>query len=230
MAKIKELPKLERPREKAIRYGISSLSNEELLAILLRTGTKDSSALDVAHKLNSGSRGLNNLFLMPYESLTDVRGVGPSKALILAACFELSKRYQRSFYGDSGKVNDEDIYQRYINRLLHEEKEVLIIVILNQRLEIIYEEEIYSGGDSLLLCSPSEIVKKVIRHHGKNFYLIHNHPSGDYHPSKNDCYTTDEIVRLAKRVDIELIDHLVVGNAGYYSIRKIIEVKNPPNL
>lgn len=196
VAKIKELPKLERPREKAIRYGIESLSNEELLAILLRTGTKEESALDVAHKLNSGSRGLNNLFQMPYASLLDVKGVGMSKALILSACFELSKRYQRTLFGDVGKVSAEEIYHRYINRLIHEEKEVLIIVILNNRSEIIYEEEIFSGGDDYLVYSPSEIVKKVILHNGKSFYLVHNHPSGTCRASDNDCYATEELVLI----------------------------------
>ena len=89
--KILELPKQERPREKAIRFGIETLSTEELLAILLRTGTKDVSALDLAYEMLSASHGLQNLLKKPYEALLDVRGIGPGKALILSACFELSK-------------------------------------------------------------------------------------------------------------------------------------------
>lgn len=219
MAKIKELPKLERPREKAIRYGIDSLSNEELLAILIRTGTKNESALDVAHTLNSESRGLYNLFQKSYQSLLETNGIGPGKALILSACFELSNRYHKSLYGDIGKVNEEQIYNRYKD-LSKENREIFVLIILNRRDEIIHEEKLYLGGEEMVYCSPLEIVKKVLLHQGKGFYVIHNHPSGDYHPSDNDVYLTSEMMRYSNRFHVILKDHIIISQDGYYSFNK----------
>lgn len=226
MIKIKQLPKNARPREKAIRYGIDSLSNEELLAILIRTGTKDESALDIAYKISHGNYGLNNLFQMTYESLLDIKGIGPSKALILSSCFELNRRYQTSLFGDKDKINTNDICHRYIDKLINEQNEIVILIILNKRKEIIYEEEIYSGGEDFVHYSPESIVKKVILHNGYGFYLIHNHPSGNPRPSDNDYYATNEIIRLSNRVGIKLIDHIIIGKSGYYSMKEIKECQN----
>lgn len=221
MAKIKELPLFERPREKALRYGIESLSNEELLAIILRTGTREISALDLAHKLNSESRGLNNLFHMPFQALLDINGIGPGKALILSSCFELCNRYLKTLSGEVGPVKLESLLSRYSLRMRSEEQELLILVTLNQRKEIIYEECLYKGSDVSVDCQPKEIVKKVLLHNGKSFYLIHNHPSGNYEPSTNDAFMTTEIVRLSKKVNIRLEDHIIIGTNGYYSFKEM---------
>ena len=219
LTRIKELPKLERPREKAIRYGIKSLSNEELLAILIGTGTAKESALDLAHRLNGENRGLVNLFNKSYRSLLETNGIGPSKALILSACFELSNRYQMSFYGDVGKVSNEEIYNRYKMRLAKEEREIFVLIILNRREEIIHEENLYLGGEESVYCSPLEIVKKVIYHQGKNYYVLHNHPSGDCHPSESDRYLTSEMLRYSQRFHVKLIDHIIIAKNGYYSFK-----------
>ena len=221
MAKIKELPKYERPREKALRYGIGSLSNEELIAILLRTGTKDSSALDLAHKLNSESRGLTNLFNMPYRAILDINGIGPGKALILSSCFELCSRYLKSLSGEAGPVNLDSLLRRYYLRLRNEDNETLTLITLNQRKEIIYEECLYKGNEISVDCQPEQIVKKVLFHNGKSFYLIHNHPSGNYQPSNSDAYMTTEIVRQSRKMDVKLEDHIIIGNNGYYSFKKM---------
>ena len=221
VAKIKELPKYERPREKALRYGIASLSNEELIAILLRTGTKEKSALDLAHKLNSESRGLANLFHMPFQALIDINGIGPGKALILSSCFELCSRYIKSLSGEMGPVDLKSLISRYSLRLKNEDSEMLILISLNQRKEIIYEECLYKGSDISVDCQPEQIVKKVLLHNGKSFYLIHNHPSGNYEPSSSDAYVTTEIVRYSRKMNIKLEDHIIIGKNGYYSFKNM---------
>lgn len=221
MAKIKELPKFERPREKAIRYGIENLSNEELLAIMLRTGTRDMSALDLAHKLNSESCGLTNLFHMPYQALLDINGIGPGKALILSSCFELCSRYLKTLSGEDGPVDLNSLINRYALKLKNEECEVLMLISLNKRKEIIYEECLYKGNDISVDCQPDQVVKKVLLHNGKSFYLIHNHPSGNHEPSTNDSMMTTEIVRRTRKVNITLEDHLIIGKDGYYSFKEM---------
>ena len=221
MAKIKELPKYERPREKALRYGIEQLSNEELLAILLRTGTRDKSALDLAHNLNSQTCGLTNLFHTPYQALLDINGIGPSKALILSSCFELCLRYLKTLSGEVGPVELKSLIRRYYLRLKNEEQEVLFLVTLNQRKEMVHEECLYKGNDISVDCQPNEIIKKVLLYNSKSFYLIHNHPSGNQDPSNNDALITTEIVRLSRKVDIKLEDHIIIGATGYYSFKNM---------
>ena len=224
LPKILDLPKQERPREKAIRYGIETLSNEEILAILLRTGTKDVSALDLAHDLYNQSHGLQNLLKQPFEALLDVRGIGPGKALILSACFELSKRYGMLSYYDTEIATSGYLYQRYIGKLSHSDQEQIILVILNTKKRIIHEEIIYRGSEDSVDCDPLLIVKNVILHKGKYFYIIHNHPSGNAQPSDADRVLTANIIATANTMRVILLDHIVIGSHGYYSFIEDIEV------
>ena len=217
MSKFRELPVLERPREKAMRYGLDSLSNEELLAILIRTGTKDESVLDIAHKVNRQSNGLANLFHISYEALLDINGIGPGKALILAACFELCNRYLRTFYGETGAVSSLDIYNRYAPKMRKTNKEGFVLAVLNRKKEIIHEEFLYLGSEFHVVCQPMEIIRKVILHKGSYFYILHNHPSGDCFPSKEDIDLTAQIISSANRVSVRMLDHVIVGDAGFYS-------------
>lgn len=217
VSKIKDLPTYERPREKAKQFGIESLSNEELIALLLGTGTKNLSVMEVAHNLLSDNHGLSNLFRKPYQALLDVKGIGPGKALVLSATFELSKRYLTTNSGDEIIENSEQIYHRYISRLKDLNNEVVMLVILNRRKRIIYEEIIFKGGEDRVGCSSGEIVKKVLIHGGKSFYLIHNHPSEIIEPSDFDRILTGNIEIEAKTLNINFVDHLIVSQNGFYS-------------
>ena len=218
------MPIQERPRDKAIRFGIETLSTEELLAILLRTGSKDVSVLDLSHALCSANNGLANLLKQPYEALLEVRGIGPGKALILSACFEISKRYGMLSYYDSEVVSNGYLYQRYIGKLAHSDQEQIVIVVLNSKKRIIHEEMIYQGSEQSVDCNPLEIVKKVILHKGKYFYLLHNHPSGNPQPSNADKVLTTHIIATANLMRVIMLDHIILGNRGYYSFVEDIEV------
>ena len=200
-----------------MRYGLDSLSNEELLAILIRTGTKDESVLDIAHKVNSQSNGLANLFNISYEALLDINGIGPGKALILASCFELCNRYLTSFYGETGAVSSLDIYNRYAQRMRKSGKESFVLAVLNRRKEIIHEEFLYIGSEYHVSCQPMEIIRKVILHKGTHFYLVHNHPSGECNPSKEDVDLTTSVMSAANRVCVRMLDHIIIGDTGFYS-------------
>ena len=226
IVKIKELEKNERPRERAIRYGIDKLSNEELLAIIIRTGWGDDSALDIAHTLNGQSHGLDNLFHKPYKALLDTKGIGPSKALTLKACFELCLRYVNYVNGETGKVELKDIYYRYKEKMKNSSVEIFILIVLNRKKEIIYEETIFSGGEHIVSCPLDEVVKKVIINNGKSFYVLHNHPNGDAYPSNADIYVTDELIRLAKKLKILMEDHLIFGDDEIYSFTLNEKLRN----
>ena len=202
-----------------MRYGLNSLSNEELLAILIRTGTKEASALDLAHEINKKSHGLSNLFHISYQALLDINGIGPGKALILSACFELCNRYLYTFHGESGIVSSLDVYNRYALKMRKISKEILVLLILNRKKEIIYEENLYLGSENHVTCQPTEIVKKVILHNGSYFYMIHNHPSGDYTPSPEDVDLTMQVIVTSNRVNVRMLDHIIIGDDGFYSFK-----------
>ena len=223
MGTIDQLPVLERPREKALRFGIKKLSNDELLAILLRTGVKGASALELANRVSAMSNGLINLFSKPYEALLDINGIGPGKALVLASCFELCHRIIESRDVSENKITSYDLFKRYQMRLAIEEREVFILVVLNRQRRIIYEEYMYRGNESGVNCDPTEVVKKVIKNNGTYFYIIHNHPSGNYKPSNEDLLLTHEIIRASNRVKVYALDHLIITSEGYYSFRSSCE-------
>lgn len=231
LSNFREIPVLERPREKAIRFGLDTLSNDELIAVLIGTGTKQESVLELAHKINSQSNGLSNLFNVPYEALLDINGIGPVKALILSACFELCNRYLKTFYGDSGTVSTLDIYNRYALKMRQKDKELFALVVLNRRRQIIHEEFLYVGSETHVACQPKEIIRKVMLHNGNYFYMIHNHPSGDCIPSKEDVNLTTQVKVLANQLSVRLLDHIIVGDTGFYSFSEYEEcVKLAPNL
>lgn len=217
LSKINHLPISERPREKALRFGLENLSNNELLAILIGSGYHDCSAIEVATRLLNQTNGLHKLFAMSYEEITSFKGVGPVTALRLKSCYELIRRYINFQYDFDVKNDIESLYQKHYANLKTLTQEVVVLVVLNYRKKIIYEETLYKGVEDSVLLNAKTIIKKVILHKGKCFYLIHNHPSGMILPSSDDMIATSEIFVEANRNNIIFLDHLIVGECGYYS-------------
>lgn len=223
LTNFKETPVYEQPREKALMFGIEKLTDEELLSLLLRTGTNNVSVLEVAHQLISDNHGLFNLFRKPYEALLDVKGIGPGKALLLSACFELSKRYETSrFMENEEEITTEKLYRRYVGKLSSLNYETMIIVILNNKKRVIHEETMYKGSEDAVVCQPFEIIKKVIMHNGKYYYIIHNHPSGNPLPSSDDSSLTAELYAGHRNLRIKFLDHIIIGKNGYYSFMEAL--------
>ena len=218
MNKIKDLPILDRPREKALRYGLDKLSNEELLALLIGFGGKDNSALDIAKTMLVDSHGLYYLAHKSIEELKEYKGISTAKALNLSAIFELFKRYQEKEYEMSEEmINAPFLYQKYISHLNEMPQETFILIVLDKRKQITYEITLYKGGNHKLSISYRNLFKQIIIHNGYYFYVIHNHPDGSLTPSKNDILFTSQLTRRCDNLDIVLLDHLIFTDRGYYS-------------
>ena len=218
MNKIKELPTLDRPREKALRYGINKLSTEELLALLIGSGGKDNSALDIAKNLLDSSKGLYYLAIKTVEELKEYKGISNAKALNLCAIFELVKRYQeKELELNEEEIDNAFLYAKYAPRLIESNQEILVLVVLDKRKLITHEITLYKGGNNKLSLSYREIFKQIIIHNGYYFYVIHNHPNSDLTPSKSDIIFTSELTRRCDKLDIVLMDHLIFTEKGYYS-------------
>lgn len=219
---IKKLPLEERPREKLIHYGQETLSNAELLAIILRTGTSNYSAIDLAHKIiekcPSDFSDINHLSL---KELCEIEGIGPSKACQILSSIEIGRRIQRANFKSKLKISSpEAIFSFFKSEIGHERVEKFIIVLLNTKNEIIKWEIISVGSLNASIVHPREVFNKAIKNSAAAIIAIHNHPSGHVAPSKEDLNVTMRLKEAGSIVGINLIDHIIIGKAQYYSFKE----------
>ena len=218
LSKIKSLPLLERPREKAFHYGVESLSDHELIAILIGSGTQNSSAIEIAFRMLQDNHGLYHLVQKPFSDLISTKGIGKVKAVKIIAAFEIAKRFN-SLKGTPSEepVSIDTIYQKYKNLTIYQNQESLYLIILNSYKKIVHEVNLYKGNENSVVCSWRQIVQQVLIHNGKYFYILHNHPSGDTSPSPQDIEFTSTLLRESKKLNIIMLDHLIISENGYFS-------------
>ena len=214
---IKDLPVLDKPREKAINYGLSNLSDAELIAILLRTGTKNSSALDIAYKIINEYKTINNLSELSIERLSNIKGVGSTKAITLLSALELGKRLLKAENNHFKAINSKIIYENTKFYFFKQKQELLYILFLNKSRNVIRIKRIYKGTNDLINIAPNEIFKEAYLHSSSNIIIIHNHPSGNLYPSKNDIDSTSKLMEAGKILNVNILDHLIITDKGYYS-------------
>ena len=220
MCKIQDLPTNDKPREKAERFGIDSLKDEELLALIIDFGTVGHSSLDIARDLLDDCHYLSELLYKPKQYFFSFKGLKTAKALKIMAVVEIARRIsekQRLKYEEKTEVTSDSLYRRYSITLAKMEQEVLAIVILNKNKQIIYERILYQGDDSNVLLNSRDILRLLMIHNGYYFYLIHNHPNSILYPSELDISFTAQIKEKAKLFNCRLIDHLIISSEGYYS-------------
>ena len=222
MGTILDLPTLDRPRERALRYGINELSDVELLTLIIGSGYHGANASEVANKLLTTYNGLDGLSQISITEISKNKGIKESKALLLAAIFEIHKRLNIKKVENSeiDIVNSDYLYQKYFPILENANQEVLILVLVNKRKSIIRELTLYKGTENEVIFSYKEMWRELFIHNAYGFYLIHNHPNNIANPSKKDIIFTSEIVRESQKIRIPLIDHLIIGEDGYYSFEK----------
>lgn len=224
MQKIKELKDEERPYEKCERFGPQNLTDIELLAILLRTGTKGENSLELAKKIlypDLFTGGLLRLHGWSYEQLRNVRGIGKVKAIQIVCLCELAKRLAKA--GAEKELNfqtPETIARYYMEDLRHQKQESLKLLLLNTKSRLIGETDISRGTVNSTIVSPRELFVEALQKNAVSIILIHNHPSGDPAPSKEDILITRRIHEAGQMIGVELLDHIVIGNNCYYSMRE----------
>ena len=222
MAVVKELPALDRPREKANRFGIESLSDAELLSILLGKGYQGNNAIQISSSLLNKYGGLNALSNVPTKELKKNKGIKDAKALILASIFEIHCRLlTKGVENEDSKINDEYLVEKYHPILSRCNQEFLIVVLLNSRNKIIFENTLYKGSVNMISINFEDIHHLLAVHEAKSYYIIHNHPKGDSTPSEQDKIATNNLFLQSKRLHIKLIDHLIIGHNDYYSFSKM---------
>ena len=224
MRTMKSLPISERPYEKAMEFGVHSLSDAELLAVILRTGTKDTSARDLAEQIlklgdPSGLPGLLHHTLPDYK---EIRGIGNVKAIQLTCIGELSKRIWKSAKTGGAFVcrNPEEIASYYMEEMRHMEQEHLKVLVLNTKNVLLKAIDISVGTVNASLATPREIFIEALKFRGTGVILLHNHPSGDPTPSNEDCLFTRRVEEAGKLMGVPLLDHIIIGDNSYVSLKE----------
>ncbi len=228
---IKKLPELERPYEKLEIYGEENLSNSELLAIIIKTGSKDNSALDLAQKiLNLGNECNKNdiTFLkeLTIQELMQIKGIGKKKAIQIKAVCELAKRIGKPIYAKKIIIRGtEDVANLFIKELAGIKREIAKLIILNNKNAIIKIKNISFGGQNFVMIDPKDIFTEAIKMQAQRIILVHNHPSGDPTPSKEDIILTNRVKDAANLLGISFLDHVIIGNNNYESVFSIMRKK-----
>lgn len=221
--KIKELPELERPYEKLEMYGEKTLSNAELLAIIIKTGTKEETSVQLAQRLLSLNKttkeDLNYLQTLSIEELMEVKGIGKVKAIQLKAVGEISARmFSKTKYKKMFINEPKDLAEILIGSIKSETNEKVKIAILNSRNQLLKIQDIASGGIDFVNIEVKEILTEPIKMKAPKYILVHNHPGESAKPSKNDIEYTKTLYKLSQLFNIELVDHIIIAGMNYTSI------------
>lgn len=218
---IKDMLESDRPREKMLTKGVKALSNQELLAIIIRTGNKKHNAIELSDKIFKEKLiNIRDLYDISIEELCSIDGIGLTKATQIKAAVELGVRAS-SYMPTKYKIkNPWDVYTYYMEDLRHESKEIFKIILLNTKNEIITDVDISIGTLNSSLVHPREVFRAAIRRSSNKIILMHNHPSGCPEPSREDKSITNRLVECGKIIGIEVIDHIIIGDGLYFSFKE----------
>jgi len=218
---IRELPAQERPRERLKKYGAASLSNAELLAIILRTGAASESVLNLSAKLLARFGGLSGLAKAGFGELCMERGLAEAKAAQLKAALELGRRLLSTQPEERMVVRSpEDVANLLQAEMSLLEQEELRLVLLDTKNQVLAISQLYKGSVNTSLIKVSELFREAVRENCPALVVVHNHPSGDPTPSPEDIKITEQIVKAGKLLDIEVLDHLIIGHQRYVSLKE----------
>lgn len=218
---LRDVPREDRPRERMMTDGAEALSNAELLAILLRTGTRNESAVHLASRILRECGGLRQLVDMSIEELTNIRGIGPAKAVQLRAGIELGRRLARRAAVDRPSIRKpEDAAKLVMEDLRCELREHFVCLFLNTKNQVIARETLSVGTLNASLVHPREVFRAAIKCGSASLICLHNHPSGDPTPSPEDISLTARLVDAGALIGIEVLDHIVIGDGRFVSLKE----------
>lgn len=217
--KMKDIPVKERPRERLIKEGVEKLSNEELLSILIVNGTKGVSAKDLSLKVLDKIKSIGNANLLNYRSLLEIKGLGVAKACSLLAAFELGKRVNIENNSLNSEVinNSGAVFNYFKNIFLNKKQEYFYCLYLDSKKHVISNKLLFMGTLNRSIVHPREVFKEAYLLSASSIICVHNHPSGNVEPSKDDIDITNQLSSIGYIMGIKLVDHLIIGSNKYYS-------------
>ena len=220
MSTIKNIPNCERPYEKLEMLGEKTLSNSELLAIIIKTGTKNKTAIEIAQEILSinSIKNIRELQDLSLEELKRISGIGKVKALQIKAVCELAKRMEKPLDLNVIIKRPNDVAKLLMNELRYEKREIVKLLILNTKNVLQKVIDINIGETDKAKVDIKRVLEETLKTGMTKFILVHNHPSGNVNPSFEDLETTEKVANAAKLVDLQLVDHIIIGDGCFYSI------------
>lgn len=220
---IKELPKEERPRERLVAHGAETLSNTELLAIILKTGTRKQSALSMARSILKQTEGLQHLNEISVHELTEFEGIGTGKASQVMASIELGKRVSQSLTLRECNLQTiktpKDCFALLGHEMKYLEQEHFVVLSLDVKKKLIAKDTVFIGALDASLVHPREVFRTAVRRMASSIICAHNHPSGDAEPSLSDIMMTKQLIEASMMMDIPISDHVIIGGNNYSSLK-----------
>ncbi|MDW7667409.1 MAG: DNA repair protein RadC [Bacillota bacterium] len=219
---ILEIPKDERPREKLLKYGSKSLTNSELIGILLRVGSKKDTAITLGQKiLKENEKGLLNLVDATPESLNKFHGVSNAKAATLLAAVELGKRISTTKASETFKITSpQDVSALVMEEMRYYKKEYFKIILLDTKNKVIDINTISIGSLNSSIVHPREVFLEAVKKSSASMILLHNHPSGEVQPSREDINITQRLIEAGNIMGIKVLDHIIIGDGNYLSFKE----------
>lgn len=218
---LREMPTQDRPRERMLREGSYALSDSELLAVLLRTGTVNENAVTLASRVLQHAGGLRKIVDLSVQELMKVRGIGEAKALQIQAGVEFGRRLAQAAMGDKPTVRTpEDVARYLMEDLRYLSKEHFVCLFLNTKNHIVAKETLSMGSLNASLVHPREVFRAAIKQGSASLICAHNHPSGDPTPSREDINLTNRLVEAGNIIGIELLDHVIIGDGIFVSLKE----------
>jgi DNA repair protein RadC len=224
---IKDIPLSERPRERAIKYGIENLSNEDLLSIIIKTGTKDLSVKMLSNKILSLTKNINDFQNLTIQVLTNIHGIGKVKAIELLSALELGKRVYYKVEKEKVKLNNSKVIYNYFKDLVVDDKqENFYAIYLDTKSYLITYKLLFKGTVNTSCVHPREVFKYAFLESAYSIIVVHNHPSGDASPSSQDTEVTSSLMKIGSLVSIPVVDHIIIGNNNYFSFYEYMNSKD----
>lgn len=219
---IRDVPQEERPRERMLQHGAQALSNAELLAILLRTGTARESALTLAQRLLAEAEGLDGLMRLSLTELMQIKGIGLAKAVQIKAGLELGRRVARQRRLQEPVIirTPHDVASYMMEEMRHLTQEHFVVLFLNTKSHVLGHETIFVGSLNASIVHPREVFQAAIRRNCASIICLHNHPSGDPQPSREDVDVTRRLVEAGKILGIDVLDHVIIGDGRFASLKE----------
>lgn len=216
-----QVPNTELPRERMINHGLEALSNVELIAILLRTGSSGESVMNLAQRVLGYVGGIRMFLDISLEELTKIKGIGTAKAVQLLAGIELGRRIARSTPEERWTIRSpEDVAKLMMEELRHLTQEKFVCLFLNTKNQVLAQHTIFIGSLNSSVVHPREVFKEAIRRSSASVICLHNHPSGDPTPSPEDIAVTKRLIQAGQIVGIDVLDHVIIGDGRFYSLKE----------
>ncbi|HEU5139729.1 MAG TPA: DNA repair protein RadC [Bacillales bacterium] len=218
---IRDVPEDERPRERVLKQGARVLSNQDLIAVVLRSGTKQESVLQLSGRLLHHFQGLRLLNDASVEELTNIKGIGPTKAVQILASIELGKRVSQMQSAERMAVHSPETGAKLVmDEMRFLSQEHFVCLYLNTKNEVLHRQTVFIGSLNASIVHPREVFKEAFRRSAASVICFHNHPSGDPSPSREDVEITQRLVECGKMLGIEVLDHIVIGDQKFISLKE----------